>query len=44
MMTKKDMNHLKTERESRADRLYELTDEELEQVTGGTFPGLKGFP
>ena len=35
MKTKKELNALKEEAETRSEGLCKLTDEELEQVTGG---------
>ena len=38
MKTKEELNRLKTEYVSLANRLVELTDKELSYVTGGTMP------
>ena len=37
MKTKEELNALKEEVETQNKKLHELTDEELEQVTGGGF-------
>ena len=39
MKTKEELNALKEEVETLNKKLHELTDEELEQVTGGRFGG-----
>ena len=36
MKTKEELNNLKEEVETQNKKLHELTDEELEQVSGGT--------
>ena len=41
MKTKEELNELKIEYESLSRKLAELTDDELEQVTGGVRPALK---
>ena len=38
MKTKEELNALKEEVETLNEKLHELTDEELEQVTGGALP------
>ena len=38
MKTKEELNALKEEVETLNEKLHELTDEELEQVTGGFEP------
>ena len=38
MKTKEELNALKEEVETLNKKLHELTDEELEQVTGGEYP------
>ena len=38
MKTKEELNALKEEVEALSAKLHELTDEELEQVSGGAFP------
>ena len=38
MKTKEELNALKEEVETVSKKLHELTDEELEQVTGGQYP------
>ena len=38
MKTKKELNEIKEEVEKLDKKLHELTEEELEQVTGGTPP------
>ena len=37
MKTKEELNEIKEEVETLNEKLHELTDEELEQVTGGGF-------
>ena len=37
MKTKEELNALKEEVETLNEKLHELTDEELEQVTGGAY-------
>ena len=39
MKTKEELNALKEEVETVSRKLHELTEEELEQVTGGFDPG-----
>ena len=39
MKTKEELNTLKEEVETLNEKLRELTEEELEQVTGGSFVG-----
>ena len=39
MKTKEELNALKEEVEAVNKKLHELTDEELEQVSGGAMPG-----
>ena len=38
MKTKEELNELKEEVETLNEKLHELTEEELAQVTGGAFP------
>ena len=38
MKTKEELNALKEEVEAVSKKLHELTEEELEQVTGGSIP------
>ena len=40
MKTKEELNELKEEVETQNRKLHELTEEELEQVTGGVARGL----
>ena len=44
MKTKEELNELKKEVEAVNEKLHELTDEELEQVTGGLAPLLVDEP
>ena len=44
MKTQKELNQLKTEYESLANKLQELTEDELKQVIGGKdIPGLQAI-
>ena len=43
MKTKEELNALKEEVETLNAKLAELTDEELEQVTGGSYVGYEIF-
>ena len=40
--SKEELNELKKEVEAVNEKLHELTDEELEQVTGGWIAAIKG--
>ena len=44
MKTAEELNALKEEYENMSKKLAELSEEELDQVTGGCFVGLPGFP
>ena len=44
MKTKEDLEELKEEVESLNKKLAELTEDELKEVTGGVYPGTRGFP
>ena len=44
MKTKEELNALKEEVETLNKKLAELTEKELEQVTGGCSPSLPAFP
>ena len=42
--TEEELEELRKEFETLNEKLNELSEEELAQVTGGVFPGLSGFP
>ena len=43
MKTKEELNALKEEVEAMSKKLHALTDEELEQVTGGETEGMRDY-
>ena len=44
MKTKEELNAIKEEVETLNKKLAELSEDELEQVTGGCYIGLPAFP